>query len=94
MNKLKIDKAMIICRLDKHGNVQRVNYNNQVRDQYPVTPLDETHKLYKALKRFNDIAYDKKVMIKHKLKPGKNIQFTVFFGIFPSYFYLDCQYYN
>ena len=81
MNKLKIDKAMIICRLDKHGNVQRVNYNNQVRDQYPVTPLDDTHKLYKALKRFNDIAYDKKVMIKHKLKPGKNFHYKAFHTI-------------
>ena len=67
------------CRLDKHGTVQRVNYNNQVRDQYPVTSLDETHKLYKALKRFNDIAYDKKVMIKYKLRAGKNFLSIVFF---------------
>ena len=92
MNKLKIDKAMIICRLDKHGNVQRVNYNNQVRDQYPVTPLDETYKLYKALKRFNDIAYDKKVMIKHKLRPGKNFQLTVFFELL--FIFLNYQYHN
>ena len=35
--------------------------------------MDDTHKLYKALKRFNDIAYSKDVMIKHKLKPGKNL---------------------
>ena len=64
--------------LDKYGLVQRVNYNNQVRDQFPVASLDDTHKMYKALKRFNDIAYSKDVMIKHKLKPGKNLIAYVF----------------
>lgn len=67
--------------LDKHGNVQRVNYNNQVRDQFPVTSLDDTHKLYKALKRFNDIAYDKTIMIKHKLQPGKMFYFLAYLWI-------------
>ena len=83
----------MIYRLDEQGNVQRVNYNNQVRDQYPVTSMDETHKLYKALKCFNDIAYDKKVMIKHKLRPGKNFQLTVFFESLLHTFF-NYKYYN
>ena len=57
--------------LDKNGNVQRVHYNNPVRDQFPVIPSKDTLRLYKALKRFNDIAYDDTILIKHKLKPGK-----------------------
>ena len=70
--------SLFFNSLDKYGVVQRVNYNNQVRDQFPVASLDDTHKLYKALKRFNDIAYSKDVMIKHKLKPGKNLNAYVF----------------
>ena len=72
-----LQRVKIFYRLDKYGTIKRVNYNNQVRDQYPVTSLDDTHKLYKALKRFNDIAYDKNVMIKHKLRPGKNFSFAI-----------------
>ena len=53
--------------------IKRVNYNNQVRDQFPVMSADNMHKLYKALKRFNDLAYDGDIMIKHKLKSGKYI---------------------
>ena len=37
---------------------------------------EHTYKLYKALKRFNDIAYDDNVLIKYKLKPGKNTVLT------------------
>ena len=56
--------------LDKTGGVKRVNYNNQVRDQFPVMPAKDTPRLYKALKCFNDIAYNRNTMIKYKLKPG------------------------
>ena len=69
----------IIFSLDSEGNVQSINYNNQMRSQFLNVPLGKVQPLYNALKLFNDISYDDENLINLKLQPGKFIfKYTYF----------------
>ena len=63
----------MMLSLDSEGNVQSINYNNQMRSQFLNVPLGKVQPLYNALKLFNDISYDDENLINLKLQPGKFI---------------------
>ena len=57
-------------QLDQHGRVKQVSFNNQVRSSQLSGDAELTKALYRALKLFNSLCYDKEFMVKYKLKEG------------------------
>lgn len=62
-------------QLNEHGEVYRVNFNNQVRDNVLNVPLEDVQDLYEALIFLNNLAYEPKNMIPYKLKEGECVIF-------------------
>ncbi len=49
----------------------RINYNNQSRDSMLCVPSRRVKSLYRALKLFNDVAYDPDNVVLYRMKAGK-----------------------
>ncbi|XP_059091647.1 gamma-butyrobetaine dioxygenase-like [Tigriopus californicus] len=62
-------------QLNAFGEVYRVNFNNQVRDNVMNIPLKDVKDLYEALMFLNDLAYDPQNMILYKLQAGECVIF-------------------
>ena len=61
----------LLFRLDNHGNVNRINYNNMVRHSVLNLAPDDVYNFYVAMRKFNDFLYDAKNVIDLKLTGGK-----------------------
>ncbi|KAI8519039.1 Gamma-butyrobetaine dioxygenase [Branchiostoma belcheri] len=65
-----------IISLDDQGNVQAINYNDQIRDSILDLPADQVQSLYDALKAYNTIMYLPKNCVRHKMAAGEMITFN------------------
>ncbi|XP_066265539.1 gamma-butyrobetaine dioxygenase-like [Branchiostoma lanceolatum] len=65
-----------IISLDDKGNVENINYNDQVRDSILDLPTDQVQALYGALKAYNTIMYRPKNCVRHKMAAGEMIAFN------------------
>ena len=63
-------EPLLRFRLNIGGEVERIIYNNPVRDTFLTVPVDKVQSLYKALRLFDSLLYDPANMVKFKLKPG------------------------
>ena len=57
-------------RLNDNGEIDQINYNNQIRDTIQNLPADQVVQVYKAMKAYDDLLYHEKNAITYKLKPG------------------------
>ena len=57
--------------LSHDGEPERINYNNQVRDYYLTLPAEAVTSLYKAMKAYDDLLYDRGSLVDIKLNDGK-----------------------
>jgi len=62
-----------VITLAENGRIERVTYNDQVRDSVMPIPAEDVAPFYRALKLFNSILYDNHIRI--KLGPGDIICF-------------------
>lgn len=58
-------------RVDEHGEVAEVHFNNQMRSWYYDVPVESLHSVYEALKIFDDYARMPENMLELKMLPGK-----------------------
>ena len=58
------------CSTKENGEVDRINYNNQVRHTSLDIPLSDVKPLYDALKLFDDLCYQSDNHVKIKLESG------------------------
>ena len=61
----------IIFRLNNLGEVQRITYNVQARDYYLMLPPEQVKTVYKAMKVFDDLLYEKDAVVNIKLNDGE-----------------------
>jgi len=57
-------------RVSAEGEVWQINYNNQARDSFLSLPPEEVHDYYKALKKFDELLYHERNLVRLKLQPG------------------------
>jgi gamma-butyrobetaine dioxygenase len=62
-------------RLDKHGEVEQVFYNNQVRSRALTLEVDEMKATYDAMKTLDNLFYSDKYMLNYKLQDGDCVVF-------------------
>ena len=60
---------VIFCRLGEEGQIQKISYNNQVRDSIQNMPAEKVNHFYKAMKIYNDLLYENDILL--KLEPGE-----------------------
>ncbi|XP_035662137.1 gamma-butyrobetaine dioxygenase-like [Branchiostoma floridae] len=65
-----------ILSLDDQGNVESINYNDQVRDSILDLPAEQVQPLYDALKAYNTIMYLPRNCVRHKMAAGEMIAFN------------------
>lgn len=68
-NFYKMTKQPVI-RVSAEGEVWQINYNNQARDSFLSLPPEEVHDYYKALKKFDELLYHERNLVRLKLQPG------------------------
>ncbi len=59
-------------RLNQEGSVERIVYNNPVRDTFLTVQMEKVNALYKALCLFDALLYNPENHVRMKLNPGKS----------------------
>ncbi|XP_002732668.1 gamma-butyrobetaine dioxygenase-like [Saccoglossus kowalevskii] len=62
--------------LNTYGDVDKVHYNNGVRDSSLRLPLDKVYDFYNALKAYDKLLYSHKNLVTIKLEAGDMIMFN------------------
>ncbi|CAH1797489.1 unnamed protein product, partial [Owenia fusiformis] len=72
----KFSKVLPVCTFDtnKEGELERINFNQQVRDSYMNIPVEQVRPFYTAMKNFNDALYNNSIRI--KMEPGDIVCFN------------------
>ena len=53
------------------GEMNKINYNNQVRSRVMTKNVDDTKDFYAAMKLYDNLLYSNEYMLYYKLKEGK-----------------------
>lgn len=92
---LTFRKQITAQRLDEDGDVVQIYHSTRSRDSFLGMPIEGVDELYRALKTFTELIYDKAGLIEIKQKPGKYRRYmiTLMIVVFRSYCgYNDCDY--
>ena len=71
---MKIERTqfqIIFKPCEYEGEMNKINYNNQVRSRVMTKNVDDTKDFYAAMKLYDNLLYSNEYMLYYKLKEGK-----------------------